>query len=378
MYEGIDRLQKYQCATDIKNDILMSYNQILKNLKKVFIFGTKTLGLTAYNCCKKRGIQVVGFIDNNVKFQGQYIDKIQIYSLEQAVETNEDVWVIVASLTYWTQIEKQLKKSHIKKYIHYALLTLYDSQSFIAADKSLDNIVEDLIENKHKYIEIFNSVEDEISKLVMNNLLLFRMSFNTIYLVEAYKISNNYGNVYFDTNIIKLDEEEVFVDAGAYLGETSLNFIKQVSGRYKKIYIFEPDKDMLNIAIKNLENFKDIEFFEAGTGEKSEVLKFLKTGNMGGSITQYGTTEIEIVALDEVIKEKPTFIKLDVEGFEKETLLGAKKLITQNRPKLAISVYHKPADFWELYEFTKGLVGDYKVYVRHYTEVCFDTDLYFI
>ena len=86
---------------------------------------------------------------------------------------------------------------------------------------------------------------------------------------------------------------------------------------------------------------------------------------------------VSVTSIDDVLDgEKVTFIKLDVEGSELETLIGAEKSIRKYKPRLAVSVYHKPEDLWVLAEYIISLDLDYKLYMRHYTTCNYETVLY--
>ena len=90
------------------------------------------------------------------------------------------------------------------------------------------------------------------------------------------------------------------------------------------------------------------------------------------------TAVLEVVALDDVIDDSVTFIKMDIEGSELKALEGAKGLIKKYKPKLAISVYHKPEDIVELPLYIKTLIPEYKLYLRHYSNFYRETILYAI
>ncbi len=69
---------------------------------------------------------------------------------------------------------------------------------------------------------------------------------------------------------------------------------------------------------------------------------------------------------------------MDIEGAEFEALKGASGIIRKHQPKLAISVYHKASDYWEIPELIFSIRNDYKLYLRHYTEGIAETVMFFI
>ena len=90
-----------------------------------------------------------------------------------------------------------------------------------------------------------------------------------------------------------------------------------------------------------------------------------------------GTETVPTTALDEELDGKRvTFIKMDIEGAELPTLQGTKNIIKEQRPTLAISVYHKPEDIIEIPEYLIGLDIGYRFYLRHYSLYGIETVLY--
>ena len=78
-----------------------------------------------------------------------------------------------------------------------------------------------------------------------------------------------------------------------------------------------------------------------------------------------GSYEVECVALDSVLHDVAvSFIKMDIEGSELSTLVGAKELIRKNSPILAICVYHRQGDLWDIPCFSMTLNPDYSFYLR--------------
>ena len=71
-----------------------------------------------------------------------------------------------------------------------------------------------------------------------------------------------------------------------------------------------------------------------------------------------------------------TFIKMDIEGAEYKALQGAEQIIRENKPNLAICLYHKPEDVFEIPQLILNYRPDYRFLVRHYWLREYETVLY--
>src|SRR5205814_10273287 len=95
-------------------------------------------------------------------------------------------------------------------------------------------------------------------------------------------------------------------------------------------------------------------------------VRFQSTGNMSAMLSTAGDTEVEVLPLQEVIKENGghIYLKYDVEGAEREALQGTEELIRRAEPILAVSIYHKPDDLWQLSRYIKSLNPNYRLFLR--------------
>ncbi len=184
---------------------------------------------------------------------------------------------------------------------------------------------------------------------------------------------------YFEKDILPVYENEVFIDGGCYDGRTIRQFIKYCGGDYKKIYSFEPDKSNYHRTLRMLESspVDRLEVINKGLWNESTILSFLADANQASKISEQGSFCIDTVSIDEVVgEEKVTFIKLDVEGAEYKALEGARRTIERDHPKLAISIYHKSEDIFELPELILSMCENYRFYLRHYQLSPNETILY--
>lgn len=212
------------------------------------------------------------------------------------------------------------------------------------------------------------------------------MYFDEIYefLVEnGIKKEDIYGGAadttkqYFDRQLLSLTEKEYFVDCGALDLQTTMNFLNVCCEG--KSYAFEPDISNFEKCMKTKEKYKlnNIEIYNHGCGSKKECLKFTSTQNGSSYVSDNGNTEITIETLDQMLALKEiTFIKMDIEGMELEALKGSIEIIKKQKPKLAISIYHKSDDLINIPIFIKKLVPEYKLYIRHYSIYPAETILY--
>ncbi|MDD5209356.1 MAG: FkbM family methyltransferase [Elusimicrobiales bacterium] len=183
---------------------------------------------------------------------------------------------------------------------------------------------------------------------------------------------------YFPEGIIKLSDREVFVDGGAYTGDTLLTFIRKMDGKYAKCYAFEPEPAAAAklSAMVSRREFPAVRVIAKGLWDKAATLRFSASeGTRASAVSGAGSTSIEADTIDSQAPDA-TYIKMDVEGAELEALKGAAATIKRNRPKLAICLYHKPGDLFEIPLFIKSLVPEYRFYLRQHQPVSCELVLY--
>ena len=308
-------------------------------------------------------------------FIDDFTDEIS-YLGERILKTKDietDSIVISCSLAiYPFSAMESVKKHGVEKILTYLDVMKYSSNNLLAMD-FIDNAYSDLKNNLGKYKDIYIRMMDEESKKVFSDILNFRKN-KDLHHMEGYSV--DFVGQYFE-GFLNLKPGEVFIDAGGYDGQTSIEFIKHCP-EYKSIYIFEPSAENLVLAEKNLKNYKNIQFLTKGLSDKKEVLSFDPVAGSASSISQHGTVKIHVDTMDALVTEKVSFIKMDIEGAESLAIDGMKNHILNDYPKLAISVYHKPDDFWRIPEQILAIRDDYDLYMRHYIEGTDETVMFFM
>lgn len=214
-------------------------------------------------------------------------------------------------------------------------------------------------------IETQKDREDALEKIAMGKVLGEVIDFLAIE-------KELYRRQYFD--FFKYDgRQETFVDAGVCDLGSTLGFIEWCNGNYNRVYAFEPDEENYKHCKERCALMENVSLFHSGLFDRRGNIEFASGLNGSSRVVDreldiYANSEIQVVDLDSVAKgEVISFIKMDIEGAEEKALLGAKRIITEQKPKLAICVYHKPEDIIGLPALVLAMRPDYKLAFRHYS-----------
>lgn len=341
----------------------------VKNARNVCVFGLGTYFNEAFASQHTKELYHVNLLsDNDPDKWGKIYEGIECVPPNEL--KNYDDLLVIIMLGNPTSVEKQLKDMNIP-YVYHVNLSLDRIMNLNTDSKWFENEIPD-IQN------IYDLFEDEVSQKVYVGGLVNRIANS----MSRYTWEQLYSDEpqYFSQNEIKFDNNEVYVDCGAYIGDTIIEFAETVHNKYKKIFAFELDSENYSKMKKNLADYSDVICYNYGVWSKTKELEYgigssnnepdagksiYKTEDSENNIVQ----KAKVVSLDEILKnEEITFIKMDVEGAEIDALKGAANIISNQKPKLAISVYHKTSDFWQIPKLIKEFNPKYKFMLRHYTK----------
>ncbi len=197
--------------------------------------------------------------------------------------------------------------------------------------------------------------------------------------VDYSEIMEPMFNQYFADDIFSFGENEVYVDGGANTGCVTSFFMARVKSRYEKIYAFEPDPAYSDFFVKRFA--KEIEqgrvrFVPKGLYDRQQELRFEHKEDSASRIAESGDMVIEVTRLDDEIKDRVTFITLDLEGSEIPALLGARETIARCKPKMCVCLYHGVESLWEIPLLIHDMIPEYRLFVRHHSCSATETVLY--
>ncbi len=152
------------------------------------------------------------------------------------------------------------------------------------------------------------------------------------------------GTIELETAIAELDEVkalgygDIVFDVGAFVGDTALIFARRAGC----VIGFEPQTDAWICAQWNTRHLPGVEIVNAavGNGERVRVQDNELDGNLGTRSLAAGEGN-ETLRLDDFWQQRkirPSFLKIDVEGFESNVIAGARNLLSC-RPTILVEIY---------------------------------------
>ncbi len=342
--------------------------QIPKNVRKIAIYGAGTCGIALRDNIRKElpDIDIEFFIDS-YKSEDNRID-IPIYKTSQIDEIKDKIDMVLISVRNSLHVTVG-----ILKYFNIPYLFIpYQLES-----KIRNSIYQDNYKNA---LKIFS---DKKSKKLYEELwnAKLNMDYSKIAKFAAKKhnikkggTGRNYSAQYLE--YINKDAIQTIFDCGFCNGAHVFGF-KKVLKNLKTDYAFEPlydelKEENLDILLKKLNCVQIVPY---GVWDKKEKLNFIVSGPASrvvgiSNLKPKVTKEIETITLDEAKEmldiKKVDFIKMDIEGAELPALKGAEKILLNDRPQLAISIYHSSSDFVNIPIHLKELLKDYSFYLGHY------------
>jgi len=208
--------------------------------------------------------------------------------------------------------------------------------------------------------EVYESLADDRSRRIYANLINFKISGNPLYLTKVVDTKEQIWN-----HVIKPTNHEIYVDLGAYNGDSIREMLEYSRGKYHRIIAVEPDKKNYKKLVKFVGDTPSVQCYQCTAWCLDTVLPYSGKSSRQSTLTGDGIT-IQARAVDSLLAGNPvTLIKMDVEGAEREALWGASRSIVRFAPKLMVSLYHRNEDIYELPLLVKRINPRYKLYIRH-------------
>lgn len=301
-----------------------------------------------------------------VLFGCVYYSCIEKFLAQLHVEIyNRGIYNVLILVPFEDEIRSQLQNIPFPpKRIFYLDFYFYDED---VAESFISN-------NADNFQKVFDSLADKKSREVYQAVVNYWLCRDSSYLKP---VSLPRNTQYFPDDIFQLSDHEVFVDGGAFNGDTIQEFIKHCHEKYKSIYGFEPDANNF----KSLKHFAKLHdnthAYQLGLSDCAKTV-FFNSDSSSSKVDENGHERIKTDSLDHVLENEVniTFLKMDIEGSECSALRGGENRIKRCKPKLAICTYHSISDMVNVPLLIKQIEPRYSLYFRHYTNGIVETVCY--
>ncbi len=341
-----------------------SWDFLRKTELPVFIYGMGDGAEKILAIFEQYGIPTAGFFASDEFVRGHSFKGHMVHSLSQIEAVVKDFVVVLAfGAGYESLYEKinDIAKRHI----------------LLAPDVPVvgDGLFtyEYCVENAQKLQKVYDLLADEFSRQTFADVVNFRISGKIEYLNRC-----TCSREEIFREIIKLGDDEEYIDMGAYNGDTAIEFAELTAGRYRRIFALEPDTRNFRKLTKNTEGMERIELYNAAAWKENTTLGFSDRAGRNSKLESAGGAKIKTVdALSgDSLTKSATFIKMDVEGAEKEAIEGCRASV-ENGAKVICALYHRTEDMIELPLQLHSINPSLKLYIRHLMYIpAWETNLY--
>jgi len=349
-------------------------NTIIPKEKKVLIYGAGRIGKDILTILQAEEYKFIAFLDRDADNICKKNMPVFSPNAGAKIDDLENITVLISvflSRKMGERLIVDLKQMGYRNVIFNENLI-----SCFCSSGIRQSYLESLFKSKDEILEAFSLLQDNISREVFfKNLEAFsKWEFSQV-------IQQTDMVQYFDVQVPFKKGYSCFVDCGAYIGDSFIELLKR--HKCDSYIAFEPDLENFEKLEKNVDKFatgvSDVVLYPCAVAEKNGYLFFHRDGATGGSLSTDAEEcdIISVVSLDSVLKKKKvSMIKMDVEGAEIDALNGAKRIIKEQSPDLAICVYHKISDLWEIPLLINQINSDYVFYLRCHDSWGVETVLY--
>jgi FkbM family methyltransferase len=334
------------------------------------LVGAGYMGGKALRALREAGLRPLAFADDNTAFHDSSIQGIPVLSLAKAAANFGKTATFVVTLLrpevpFVQTRQRLITLGCVKVVSAIALFWKYPNQTMPHAYVDLPS---KLVEQVEEVRAAYRLMGDDESKRIYAAQIAYRMRLD----FEALPPELDVSEQYFPADLIDFRVDEVFVDCGAYDGDTVKSFIANYGHAFRRLFALEPDPinyQKLKTYVASLPSAlsEKVELRPFAVGQVDGTLRFDGRGTNGSLLSDAGVLEVQCRRLDTLFADvSPTYIKMDIEGAEPDALVGVREISKRALPILAVCVYHFQDHLWKIPLQLHALSDSYRLFLRAY------------
>ncbi len=342
-----------------------SWEDLKDTDKPIILYGTGNGADVVIDEFNRLGIKITEIAASEGFVRKRDFRGFTVKSIKEIEETYNDFIVVLGFASSIPQVMESIKNLAQKHKVIMPVVPVFGTTIFNR--EYLENNIDSL--EKARAI-----LFDEESKRIFDNMIAFHFTGRLPYLFSCESTREEAL-----TDILRLSDKEDMLDLGAYRGDTIEELIN-LTGGYSSVTALEPDRKSFEKLCTYLADKEKAQALPYAVWNESKELVFSGGGGRQSALADTGKYTVQAVSVDSVVKNrKITYVKMDVEGVEKEAIEGMQELMKAQKPKLSIACYHRTEDLCTLIPLIHSINPDYKIHLRHHPYIPFwDTNLYCI
>ncbi|MDL2289272.1 FkbM family methyltransferase [Clostridia bacterium OttesenSCG-928-F22] len=297
------------------------------------------------------GITVSGIFASDEFVRGHSFHGYHVDTYAQTVARwGEDIIIIPAFASSIPSVMRRFEELDDRHTVRFVDLPVVGNSIFDAVFLKV---------HQEEIAKAFGLLQDEASRALFEDIISFRITGELRYIKNTTEKQQAFA-------LLVLGEDEIYADFGAYNGDT-IEELLAYTKRISKVIAVEPDAKNFAKLQKMMAGSANVALYHAAVwNEDGEKLRFMQQGGRHSMLHGQGKQEVSTITGDTLLSEGATYIKMDVEGAEKEALLGLKRTLKAYQPKLCVSAYHRHEDIFSLPLLIHSLNPSYKLYLRRH------------
>jgi FkbM family methyltransferase len=350
--------------------------------RDIVLMGAGGLGRRALAGLRRHGVEPLAFADNGK--HGTTLDGLPVLSPETAAREFGPRAAFV--VTIWGA-NRPHRFAHSRAQLRAlgcdvvcSFPTLFWKYSDTLLPFYLQDLPSRLLDQRADVRRAFDLWEDDASRAEYVAQVRFRMT------ADFDGLSHPAGHPqYFPDDLFSWSDDEWIVDGGAYDGDTVRMLSTLCGDGFGHLLALEPDpanfmKLQETVAGLSPAARVKVDCRQVALGCERRILHLDATGTAASATSvapSARTIAVNAETLDSLVEgARPTFIKLDIEGFEVDALRGARTTIQRHAPVLAVCVYHTQDHLWRIPLLLRQWRDDYAFFLRPHNEEGWDLVCY--
>lgn len=329
--------------------------------KPIVLYGMGNGADKLLDWCEASGVRVQGVFASDEFVRGQ---KFRGFTVERydalKKRLGEELLVVIAFASERPEVLARFAELDAEQEVVAPHLPLFEEEETVSRAW--------LQKHEAELQQVYDMLADEQSRKVFGATLNYKLSGKIKYLFacETQRTEDI-------RELIAPTQDEVYLDLGAYNGDTIKELGELTEWQWRGVIAVEPDRRNCrklralaeDLAARNL----PVEVHEAGIWSEAGELGFSDSGGRQSTFIGAEKKSVPVTTIDAVAARGVTLVKMDVEGAETQAIAGGRATLAKYAPKLFVAAYHYDVDLFRLPLMLHKIVPQYKIYLRKHPYV---------